>query len=92
MSGHWFVYIIETQQGKLYTGITTEVSRRFQEHQDVASGKANAKGAKFFRSQIPKQVVFQQQCDSRSEATKLEMRIKKMPVQKKQALITSAQE
>ena len=30
----WWLYIVETESGKLYTGITTDVNRRFNEHFD----------------------------------------------------------
>ncbi|MCK5883058.1 MAG: GIY-YIG nuclease family protein [Bacteriovoracaceae bacterium] len=68
----WFLYIIETEDGKLYTGITTDVDRRFQEH----CGKK--KGAKFFRSSIPKQIVYREKVENRSIASKREARIKKL--------------
>ncbi|ARN72837.1 GIY-YIG nuclease family protein [Oceanicoccus sagamiensis] len=70
----WWVYMVETQSGKLYTGITTDVERRFAEH----SGRAGNKGAKFFRSDKPKKVVFQEQSANRSEASKRESEIKKL--------------
>jgi putative endonuclease len=31
-AGAWTVYIIESERGTLYTGITTEPARRFREH------------------------------------------------------------
>jgi putative endonuclease len=80
----WWVYMIETDKGNLYTGITTDVQRRWQEHCDVASGIKAAKGAKFFRSQTPQKIVYQQQYESRSEASCREAEIKAMkPAEKK---------
>ncbi|MBT3394803.1 MAG: GIY-YIG nuclease family protein [Waddliaceae bacterium] len=76
----WTVYIIETVLGRLYTGITTDISRRFQEH-------FGSKGAKFFRSDAPKKVVFQEKHKNRSQATKRELEIKKMSKQEKNRLI-----
>ncbi|HBC56914.1 MAG TPA: GIY-YIG nuclease family protein, partial [Gammaproteobacteria bacterium] len=38
----WYVYIIECSDGAYYTGITTDLKRRFAEH------AGNGKGAKFF--------------------------------------------
>ncbi|MCW8977182.1 MAG: GIY-YIG nuclease family protein, partial [Marinobacter sp.] len=32
----WFVYMVRTARGSLYTGITTDVERRFNEHQGGA--------------------------------------------------------
>ena len=69
----WFVYIILTEKKRLYTGITTNVERRFQEH----SGEL-PRGAKFFRSDKPQKIVYVQQCKNRSEATVKEIAIKKL--------------
>lgn len=80
-AGQWEVYIIETQSGKLYTGISTDVERRFQEH------LSSDKGAKFFNSDQPKQIVFREECTDRSSATSLELEIKKMSRQAKLQLI-----
>ena len=45
---NWYVYIIESTDESLYTGITTDVDRRFQQH-------LNSKGgAKYFRGRRPK--------------------------------------
>lgn len=70
----WWVYMVETGSGKLYTGITTDIERRFAEH----SGAAGKKGAKFFRSDKPKKIVFQEASKNRSEASKREAGIKKL--------------
>lgn len=82
----WFVYIIESQLGKLYTGISTDPQRRFLEHQGV--GKA--KGAKFFRGDPPMRILWQLAFDGRSQASKEEARIKKLSRQKKQELIAQS--
>ena len=73
----WFIYIIETKCGKLYTGITTDVDRRFEEHTAVYHRRGN-KGAKFFRGHWPDKVVYSEACLSRSEASKREYQIKTM--------------
>jgi putative endonuclease len=77
----WFVYIIETERGHLYTGITTDLKRRFEEH---ASSK---KGAKFFRSSAPVKLVFSKKMANRSEASRYEAAIKKLPRSSKLKLI-----
>jgi putative endonuclease len=69
----WYVYIIQTEKGVLYTGITTDIERRFSEH--LFESK---KGAKFFRGSVPEKIVYQEVCDSRSMASKREAQIKKM--------------
>ncbi|HAQ50075.1 MAG TPA: endonuclease [Gammaproteobacteria bacterium] len=80
----WYVYIIETHNGKLYTGITTDVRRRFIEHQ------GGNKQAKFFHSSPAKKVVFIEQHPSRSAASKREYAIKKLSKPKKLTLIQTA--
>ena len=80
----WYLYIIETISGSLYTGITTDVDRRFKEH---CSSK---KGAKFFRSNTPKQVVYRETFENRSLASKREWQIKQLTRSKKLELIQSS--
>lgn len=86
----WFVYIIETDKGHLYTGITTDVERRWQEHLAVANGSGK-KGARFFNSQKPVRLCYQEICDSRSSASRREAAIKKMTAAQKRALIETSQ-
>jgi len=68
----WFVYMIEAENGNLYTGITTDLDRRFAEHQSKQGG------AKFFHSSAAKQMVFQEPHPDRSSASKREIAIKKL--------------
>ncbi len=77
----WHVYMIETVSGLLYTGITTDVTRRFQEH------LSGTKGAKFFQRSQPKRIVFQEPHPDRSSASKREAEIKKLSRQEKIVLI-----
>lgn len=80
---HWEVYIIEADSGRLYTGITTDLNRRFAAHM------SGHKGARFFRFSDPKSIVFRETCLNRSEATKREIEIKKMSRLEKLSLIHS---
>lgn len=80
----WWVYLIETASGRLYTGITTDVERRFAEHCDVTA----AKGAKFFRSDRAVAVVYSEPQANRSEASKREAAIKKLTRRQKCQLIS----
>ena len=82
----WFVYIIEASSGRLYTGVTTDVSRRYKEHLAVYDQKGR-KGAKFFRGDKPVSVVYQEACESKSLALKREYYIKTLSRARKQALI-----
>lgn len=78
----WFVYIILTEKNRLYTGITTDVERRFFEHLGVFVG-----GAKFFRSDIPDRILYVKQCKNRSEASIKEAAIKKLTRVQKEILV-----
>jgi len=66
----------------LYTGITTDVSRRFTEHQA-------GKGAKFLRGKAPLELVYQREIGSHSDALKLEIKTKKLSKAKKEAIIAA---
>lgn len=78
----WKVYIIEATDGKLYTGITTDIDKRWQSHK-------NGKGAKFFRGRRPKTLRYLENHTNRSNASKREAQIKKLSHKEKLALIAS---
>ena len=77
----WFVYIFEASDGSLYTGVTTDVDRRFVEH--CGTGK----GAKFFRGRKPVKIAYIQEHPDRSSALKREAEIKKLSRENKLQLI-----
>jgi putative endonuclease len=78
----WFVYIIECRDETLYTGITTDVRRRIEEH------NASEKGAKYTRGKRPVTLVYHKRCADRSAAAKEEYRIKQLSREEKQMLIS----
>jgi putative endonuclease len=78
----WSVYIIRCGDGSLYTGIATDVERRFGEH--VAQGP---KAAKYLRGRLPLEIVYRREIGNRSEASKEELRIKRMGVKGKRGLV-----
>ncbi|MBB1362459.1 GIY-YIG nuclease family protein [Shewanella sp. SR44-4] len=78
----WYLYIIRCANSHLYTGITTDISRRFGEHQ--ASGP---KAAKYLRGKGPLTLVYQESLADRSEASKREIAVKKYTRQQKLLLI-----
>lgn len=69
----WFLYVIETDDGCWYTGITTDVKRRLKEHQEDPK-----KGAKFFRGHKAKRVVFKKAMGSRAVASSWEWHFKRL--------------
>ena len=68
----WYVYMIRASDGSLYTGITTDVQRRFKEH------CSPDKGARFFRGRKPLEVVYTETHPDRSSALQRESAIKKL--------------
>ena len=77
----WFVYLLQCQNGKIYTGITTDVNRRFEEH-------LSGTGAKFTRSNPPLQILAFKPCISRSEASSIEYHVKGLkPLQKRELAV-----
>lgn len=80
----YFVYIIQCQDSTLYTGITTDVQRRFKEH------KAG-KGGAYTRSKKAKKILYTEAHTTRSSALKRECEIKSWQRKEKLSLITSKQ-
>jgi putative endonuclease len=76
----WQVYIIESSDSKLYTGITNNIEQRWASH-------LQGKGAKFFRGRQPKKLCYLESHDNRSSASKREAAIKQLSRQEKIALI-----
>jgi putative endonuclease len=68
----WSVYIIRCDDGSLYTGISTDVGRRFREHLETP------RGAKFFNGRKPREVVWREDGHTRSSAGRREAAIKKL--------------
>ena len=81
-ASEWFLYMVECADGRVYTGITTDVERRFIEHSE-----GGIKGAKALRGKGPLKLVFQQQMLNRSDASIAESAIKKLSKQQKLLLI-----
>ena len=84
-SSSWSVYMIQATDGSLYTGITTDVQRRFNEH--LNGQKAGKKGAKYFQGRKPEKIVYVEEGHDRSSASKREAEIKKLRRDQKLALI-----
>ena len=77
----YYIYIIECTDGTLYTGVTTDINKRLCEHK-------NKTGAKYTRSHPPAELRAMWTCEGRSDAQKLEYRIKKLSRERKLALIS----
>ena len=73
----WFLYLVRTEDDKLYTGITTDVERRFHQHQ-------SGKGAKALRGKGELKLAFY---GEHSLALRLEYRIKQLTKRQKERLV-----
>ncbi len=76
----YHTYMIETKRGTIYTGVTTDINRRFDEH---LSGK---KGAKYTKANSPKHLIYLAPSSNRSEAQKWEAANKKLSRKEKESL------
>ena len=77
----WFVYIVRTAAGALYTGISTDPERRLREHAGAA------RGARSLRGRGPLALVWRMQVPDRATASVLEARIKRLTRARKLALV-----
>ena len=82
---NWAVYIVQCSDDSLYTGITTDVTRRVDEH-----NQDNNKGARYTRSRRPVTLVYSEACDNRALASQREYAIKQLNRNQKLALFTKA--
>jgi putative endonuclease len=80
----WCIYIVQCNDGSFYTGITNNLERRLQEHNQ---GRA---GAKYTRSRRPVSLVYHEEALSRSAAARREYYIKQMTLSEKIELIKTA--
>jgi len=77
---NWSVYIIQADDMSFYTGISTDVEKRFKSH-------LSGKGAKFFNGRKPVKIVYIEERHTRSSASKREAEIKSLSRQEKEKLI-----
>jgi len=78
----YFVYILECSDKTLYTGIATDVQRRLDEHNN------SDKGAKYTKIRRPLKLLYREESENRSSASKREYEIKKLSREKKLELIS----
>ncbi len=78
----YFFYLLRCNDGSLYAGITTDVTRRLVEH-----NSASIKASKYTRSRQPVKMVYQEKLSSRSKALKRKAEVKKWRKTQKEKLI-----
>jgi len=80
----WTLYILECADGSLYTGITNNLEKRVAAHE-------NGMGAKYTKGRGPFSVVYIEELENRSTATKRELAVKKLNRHDKVDLVKSYQ-
>lgn len=76
-SSMWHTYILECSDDSLYTGVTTDIERRVEEH------NSSPKGATYTKSRRPVKLVWSRSCRTRSSACKKEWEIKQLTREEK---------
>ena len=84
-SDDWHIYLVRTADGRLYTGISTDVDRRFAEHAAAAG-----RGARALRGQGPLRLVYRDRVGERGLALRLEHRLKRLSKAGKEAIVAAA--
>lgn len=77
----WYVYMLCCHDKSLYTGITTDIERRVEEHNH------SNKAAKYTRARRPVKLVYVETAANRAAASKREAAIKSLSSHEKRALI-----
>ena len=85
MASNWYLYILRCKDDTLYTGITTDVEKRLEQHR-------SGKGAKYTRGRAPLELVYQESCGDHSAALKREREVKALPREEKLILIQTKKE
>lgn len=80
-ASHWFIYMVRTASGLLYTGISTDPVRRLRQHQ-------SGKGSRTLRGKGPLTLAWQQAVGEKGAALRLEYRLKQQSKVFKEQLIT----
>ncbi|MBL7072175.1 MAG: GIY-YIG nuclease family protein [Candidatus Omnitrophica bacterium] len=80
----WYLYILQCNDGKLYVGITTDVTKRVERHN-------KKKASRYTRMRLPVELVYQEEHPDKSTARNREIQLKKWNRTKKLALIGNNQ-
>jgi len=77
----WFLYVLQCNDGTYYTGITTNITRRLNEH------NTSSRGAKYTKTRRPVEVVYRTRFKDRSSAQKAEYKFKRLTRKQKEEII-----
>lgn len=78
----YYIYMLRCQDDSIYTGITTDLERRFRQHQGKNTG-----GAKYTRAKAPVRYEIAWECGDKSSALRLEYKLKRLSKENKESLI-----
>ncbi|MEK9152615.1 MAG: GIY-YIG nuclease family protein [Patescibacteria group bacterium] len=76
---HWYVYMVRCADGSLYTGVSTDLERRFREHNAGT-------GAAYTRSRLPVKLAYHEEYMNESDAKKREAALKKLTKPQKEKI------
>lgn len=82
----WHVYVVETKSGKLYTGITTDITRRLRQHAGIVKG-----GSRILRGDPPVRLRYAEPAENRSAASRREVALKRLPRAEKLRLLAGGE-
>ncbi len=78
----YYTYMLRCSDNSIYTGITTDLERRFKQHQGKVAG-----GAKYTKSKEPVRIEQAWTSPDRQSASKLEYRLKHLSKSEKELLV-----
>jgi len=76
VKARWYVYLLECADNTLYCGVTTDLEKRLQQHQE-------GKGARYTCSRRPVRLVAHTQRLPKSRAFQVEYHLKQLPRSRK---------
>ena len=80
---NWYVYLLRCADNSLYTGVTTDITRRIKEH-----NSCNKKGAKYTRVRRPVSLAYQETAIDRKTACQREYQLKQLTKKEKEKLVS----
>ncbi len=81
----WYLYMVRCADGSVYTGVSTDVQRRWKEHQ-----RGGSRAARYLRTRRPVDLIFSAMIGDKGAALRAEHAIKQLEKQQKEALAVGA--
>jgi putative endonuclease len=81
---HWSVYMVRAADGSLYTGVATDVDRRFEEH-----SQGGPRAARYLRGRGPLELLYQARLGEQGLALRVEGRLKRLDKSAKEDVVRS---